>query len=241
MDVALVTGASSGIGLAIAARLVEMGYDVYGYARDHGKSAFRRARYTAVECDVTDTRILLDRTEELLRTTGGLKILVNNAGVGFFGPHAAMAPDRIERMVRTNLIAPMVLTRATLRHLEESRGYVVNIASTAALNPGPFGAAYGATKAGLHQFGQALFGEVRKSGVRVVTLYPDMIRTPFYDHADFDPGEEPGAHITPECVADAVAQAVAQREGTVITQIVLRPQRTHVVRKARKGPRRKKE
>ena len=97
-------------------------------------------------------------------------------------------------MVRTNLIAPMVLTRATLRHLEASRGYVVNIASTAALNPG-----------------------------------------------HFEPGEDPGAHITPECVADAVAQAVDQREGTVITQIVLRPQRTQVARKARKGPPRRKK
>ncbi|MCY4544525.1 MAG: SDR family NAD(P)-dependent oxidoreductase [Gemmatimonadetes bacterium] len=233
MDVALVTGASSGIGLAIAARLVESDYDVYGYARDHGKTSFRHARFKPVECDVTDTRMLLERTGELLKETGGLKVLVNNAGVGFFGPHATMAPGRIERMVRTNLIAPMVLTRAALRHLEASRGYVVNIASTAALNPGPFGAAYGATKAGLHQFGQALFSEVRKSGVRVVTLYPDMTRTPFYDGADFEPGEEPGAHITPECVAGAVAQAVDQREGTVITQIVIRPQRTQVVRKGK--------
>ena len=239
MDVALVTGASSGIGLAIAARLVESGYDVYGYARDHGKTSYRHARFKPVECDVTDTRMLLERTEELLKETGGLKVLVNNAGVGFFGPHATMAPGRIETMVRTNLIAPMVLTRAALRHLEASRGYVVNIASTAALNPGPFGAAYGATKAGLHQFGQALFSEVRKSGVRVVTLYPDMTRTPFYDGADFEPGEDPGAHITPECVADAVAQAVDQREGTVITQIVIRPQRTQVVRKGK--PRREKE
>lgn len=238
MVVALVTGASSGIGLAVAKRLVEMGYDVYGYAREHGKTSFRHARFTAVECDVTDTPVLLERTEALLRETGGLKILVNNAGVGFFGPHAAMAPERIERMVRTNLIAPMILTRATLKHLEKSQGFVVNIASTAALNAGPFGAAYGATKAGLHQFGQALFSEVRKSGVRVVTLYPDMTRTPFYDHADFEPGEDPGTHITPECVADAVAQAVDQREGTVITQIVLRPQRTQV---ARKGPSQKKK
>ncbi len=231
MDVALVTGASSGIGLAVARRLVEMGYDVYSYARDHGKTSFRHARFHPVDCDVTDTRVLLERTEALLRETGGLKILVNNAGVGFFGPHATMAPDRIERMVRTNLVAPMVLTRATLKHLEKSRGFVVNIASTAALNPGSFGAAYGATKAGLHQFGQALFSEVRKSGVRVVTLYPDMTRTPFYDQADFEPGEDPDAHITPECVADAVAQAVDQRDGTVITQIVIKPQRTQVVRK----------
>ena len=233
MDVALVTGASSGIGLAIAARLVEMGYEVYGYARDHGKSAYRHARFKPVDCDVTDTPALLERTGELLEETGGLKVLVNNAGVGYFAPHAAMAPERIERMVRTNLTAPMVLTRAVLRHLEASKGYVVNIASTAALNPGPFGAAYGATKAGLHQFGQALFSEVRKSGVRVVTLYPDMTRTPFYDGADFEPGGEPDAHVTPECVADAVAQAVDQREGTVITQIVIRPQRTQVVRKGR--------
>lgn len=231
MDVALVTGASSGIGLAVAKRLVEMGYDVYSYARDHGKTPFRHARFHPVDCDVTDTRVLLERTEALLRETGGLKILVNNAGVGFFGPHATMAPDRIERMVRANLVAPMILARATLKHLEKSRGFVVNIASTAALNPGPFGAAYGATKAGLHQFGQALFSEVRKSGVRVVTLYPDMTRTPFYDQADFKPGEDPDVHITPECVADAVAQAVDQREGTVITQIVIKPQRTQVVRK----------
>ena len=233
MDIALVTGASSGIGLAVARRLVELDYAVYGYARDHGKASFRHDRYHPVDCDVTDTRVLLERTDALLRETGGLKILVNNAGVGFFGPHATMAPDRIERMVGTNLVAPMVLTRAVLRHLEKSRGFVVNIASTAALNPGPFGAAYGATKAGLHQFGEALFSEVRKSGVRVVTLYPDMTRTPFYDHVDFEPGEAPDAHITPECVADAVAQAVDQREGTVITQIVLKPQRTQVVHKGK--------
>ncbi len=231
MDVALVTGASSGIGLAIARRLVEMDYTVYGFARDHGKASFRHDRYRPIDCDITDTPGLVACTGALLRQTGGLKILINNAGVGFFGPHATMAPDRIERMVRTNLVAPMVLTRATLRHLEESKGFIVNIASTAALNPGPFGAAYGATKAGLHQFGQALFSEVRKSGVRVVTLYPDMTRTPFYDHADFEPCEAPDAHITPECVADAVAQAVDQRAGTVITQIVIRPQRTQIRRK----------
>ena len=122
MDVALVTGASSGIGLAIAGRLVEMGYSVYGYARDHGKSSYRHSRFHPVDCDVTDTRALIERTEALVRETGGLKILVNNAGIGFFGPHATMAPDRIERMVRTNLIAPMILTRATLRHLEKSKG-----------------------------------------------------------------------------------------------------------------------
>lgn len=231
MDVALVTGASSGIGLAIARRLVEQGYTVYGYSRSHDKTPYCHDHFHLVDCDVTDTRGLLERTERLIKETGGLKLLVNNAGIGIFGPHATMAPSRIERMVQTNLIAPMILTRATLKHLEKSQGIVINIASTSALNPGAFGAAYGATKAGLHQFGEALFSEVRRSGVRVVTLYPDMTQTPFYDEVDFAPGEEYDTHITPECVADAVAQAVDQREGTVITQIVIKPQRTKVVHK----------
>jgi short-subunit dehydrogenase len=134
-------------------------------------------------------------------------------------------------MVRTNLLAPMALTQATLRALKASRGFVINIASTAALHPGRFGCAYAATKAGLSQFGLSLFDEVRKSGVRVVTIYPDMTRTGFYDRADFEPGDDPECHITPECVADAVAQAMRQPEGAVVTQMVIRPQRVQVNRK----------
>ena len=231
MDVALVTGASSGIGLAIAKRLVEEGYTVYGYSRGNYSPSYCHDRFHLVDCDVTDTQELLEQTESLIRDAGGLKLLVNNAGIGFFGPHATMAPNRIERMVQTNLIAPMVLVRATLKHLEKSQGIVINIASTAALTPGAFGAVYGATKAGLHQFGQALFSEVRRTGVRVVTVYPDMTQTPFYDELDFAPGEEHDTHITPKCVADAVIQAADQRDGTVITQIVIKPQRIKVLHK----------
>ena len=231
MEVALVTGTSSGIGLAIAHRLVESGFNVYGYTRDKSKISYNHNRFHPIECDITDTQLLLETTKTLIQKTGSLKVLVNNAGIGIFGPHATMAPKRIEQMVKTNLIAPMILTRATLKYLEESQGYVINIASTAALNPGPFGSAYSATKAGLHQFGQSLFSEVRKRGLRVVTLYPDMTQTPFYDSADFKPGEEPDEYITPECIADAVAQALDQRPGTVITQIAIKPQRTRVIYK----------
>jgi short-subunit dehydrogenase len=184
-----------------------------------------------VGCDVTDTAVLVERAKAVLQEAGGLDVLVNNAGVGFFGPHETVSPDRLERMVRTNLLAPMVLTHAVLRHLKQSRGWIINIASTAALHPGRFGCAYAATKAGLHQFGLSLFDEVRKSGVRVVTIYPDMTRTSFYDRADFAPHDEPDCYITPACVAEAVAQALSQREGTVVTQLVIRPQRVQVDRK----------
>tara|TARA_B100000809_G_scaffold218558_1_gene225226 strand:- start:1232 stop:1933 length:702 start_codon:yes stop_codon:yes gene_type:complete len=231
MDIALVTGASSGIGLCVVEKLIGMNYKVYGFARDFAKTAFTHVKFFPMICDVTDTNMLVNQTQALLKETGRLDVLVNNAGVGFFGPHETIHPEKIERMVKTNLLSPMVLIQLTLRHLKKSEGFIINMASTAALEPGRFGGAYGATKAGLHQFGQSLFAEVRKSGVRVVTLYPDMTMTPFYDETDFAPHNDHTCHITPECVADAVAQAINQREGTVITQIVLKPQRIGVERK----------
>jgi short-subunit dehydrogenase len=231
MDVALVTGASSGIGLCIAEMLIGMNYTVYGFARDFTKTTFTHANFYPRICDVMDTHMLVNETQALLKETDRLDVLINNAGVGFFGPHETISPEKIERMVKTNLLAPMVLTQTTLRHLKKSKGFIINMASTAALEPGRFGGAYGATKAGVHQFSQSLFAEVRKSGVKVVTLYPDMTMTPFYDETDFAPHEDPACHITPACVADAVAQAISQREGTVLTQIVLKPQRVQVERK----------
>lgn len=233
MGIAIVTGASSGIGLSIARKLVEMGHTVYGFARDFRKTDFQHERFKPMICDVTDLRMLEAQTKSVLEKAGRLDVLVNNAGVGFFGPHETISLENMERMTLTNLLAPMALTRLTLRHLKQSQGFVINIASTAALHPGRFGCAYSATKAGLHQFGLSLFDEVRKSGVRVATIYPDMTRTPFYDRVDFEPDADPECHITPECVADAVEQVLNQRAGTVVTQMVLRPQRIGVVKKRR--------
>jgi len=233
MGIAIVTGASSGIGLSVVQKLVDMGHTVYGFARDFGKTDFSHERFRPVICDMTDLAALEDRTKAILAEAGQLDILVNNAGVGYFGPHETLSPEKLREMTLTNLLAPMALTRMTLRPLRDTKGFVIFVASTAALYPGRFGSAYGATKAGLHQFALSLFDEVRKSGIRVVTLYPDMTRTRFYDRADFEPDADFECHIAPECVADAVEQVLNQRAGTVITQMVLRPQRIRVVKKRR--------
>lgn len=231
MDIALVSGASSGIGLSVVRKLVDMEYIVYGLARDFTKTAFQHDRFIQTTCDVTDSAGLEREVTAIVKQTGNLHVLINNAGVGYFGPHETLSTGQLEQMVRTNLLAPLMLTRLALRHLRESHGFVIDIASTAALEPGRFGCAYTATKAGLHQFGLSLFDEVRKSGIKVVTIYPDMAKTMFYDNSNFQPHDNPECYITPECVADAVQQVLTMREGTVATQVVLRPQRVQIDRK----------
>ncbi len=233
MENAIVTGASSGIGLAISRKLVDMGFHVFGLARDFTKCDYKNSHFECIECDVTEKKEATETVARCIRAPAGLKVLVNNAGIGLFGPHEALAADQVETMVRVNLLAPMQLTAAALPALRQSRGYVVNIASTAAFKPHRLGAAYAATKAGLAQFGRCLFDEVRKSGVRVTTVSPDMTATRFHDSANFRPAEDLDCHLEPECVARAVESAITQREQTVLSEIILVPQRVGIEHKKR--------
>jgi short-subunit dehydrogenase len=127
-------------------------------------------------------------------------------------------------MTRTNLEAPMILSAKLLRPLRENRGMIINIASVTALAPSPHGAAYGALKAGLLHFSRTLFEENRKFGVRVTTVMPDMTDTNLYRNADFEADPSEGASLTAKQVADAVLQVISQPEGSVISELVLKPQ-----------------
>jgi short-subunit dehydrogenase len=128
-------------------------------------------------------------------------------------------------MIRTNLLAPLLLTKLLLRDLKHARGHLINISSFSAHESSSFGAAYAATKSGLRHFTGSIFEEARKSGLRVCTISPDITRSHFHDHASFCPEDDTLAAIEPECVANSVATLLLQREGTVVTEIVLRPQR----------------
>ncbi len=234
MKTAIVTGASSGIGLEIVRKLTtEKGYRVYGLARDFSKTTWQHPEFIAVTCDVTDTHQLTQTIRQIKGNEKEIHILINNAGVGYFGPHETLKPGEIETMVATNLQAPLILTGLLLRELRKTKGYVINISSITAKKSSTHGCAYAATKAGLSHFGTSLFDEVRKNGVKVVTIHPDIVQTPFYDRLDFREGDVEESYITPECVASAIESVLSQREGTVMSEITLRPQR-HMIR--RKSP-----
>lgn len=216
---AVVTGASSGIGYEIAQVLLEKGYEVFGV----GRSFKRECRFNAIECDICDTDKLIGRIDEIKKEYV-VEVLVNNAGVGFYGLHEELNAQKIKQLVRTNLEAPMILTNYLLRELKKNKGWIFNISSVTATKTNPHGCAYGATKAGMSSFSHSLFEEARKYGVKVVNIQPDMTATALYRNADFKEDEDVMAHLLPQEVADVVRYALEQREGLVISDVTLRPQ-----------------
>ena len=230
-EAAIVTGASSGIGYAISKKLSALGYEVFGFGRDFGKAEWKAEdNIHSIVCDVLDTDQLCACVKQIA-AQHRIQILVNNAGVGYYGLHEELNPNKIKKLVRTNLEVPMILTQQLLRHLKENAGYVINISSVTAGQSNPHGCAYGATKAGLSSFSHSLFDETRKYGVKVVTISPDMTQTNLYRNADFREGDETESYLLPEDVAKAVEWILNQREGVIVTDVTLKPQIHRIKRK----------
>ena len=236
-EAAIVTGASSGIGAAISARLCKMGYEVFGIGRSFGSSfaeqfpdAADNPLFHAVVCDLLDTEKMLKLVRGIA-AEATVTLLVNNAGSAYYGLHEELSPKKIQKMVRTDLEVPMILSQQLLRGFKKNKGCIVNIASVTAQQSNPHGCAYGAVKAGLASFSCSLFDEARKYGVRVATVSPDMTKTELYRNADFTVGEETESYLLPQDVADAVAYIVGQREGVAVSEVTLRPQYHRIRRK----------
>lgn len=222
---ALVTGASSGIGEACVKKLLTLDYKVYGMARDFSKSLIKDKNFIPIMIDLTKEKNYPDIKE--------LHILINAAGVGHFAPHEELKVSQIEAMIALNLTAPLLLSRHYLRALKANAGFIFNINSISGIEPALFGAVYGATKAGLSHFGTSLFKEARKSGLKVININPDITKTPFFDYLHFQASENPLCYIEADDIAQTIEDALKMREGTVITDITLQPQKFQIQKKKR--------
>ncbi len=218
--VALVTGASSGIGRAIAVRLAADGSDLIVVARRQDRlealaAELRAAHGVNVDvlvADVTEPDQLAGVEERLRAGNPPVDLLVNNAGAGGHGAFASIPVDWQESQIRLNVLAPVRLTHAALESmLARGHGGVLNVSSIAGLQPMPGVATYAATKAYLSSFSHALHEEVRRQGVSVTALLPGFTRTEFHDVAGMNRSAVPsGAWMSSEVVARAGLRAVGR-------------------------------
>ena len=220
---ALVTGASTGLGAVFAAALAGQQYDLTIVARNRERlealaERLRRSHGVAVEVLVADLTqaVALRTVEERVAKDYALELLVNNAGFGTTGPFATLDPDREEAEILLNVIALVRLTRAALPGMiARNRGAIINVSSMAAFVPGPYDATYGATKAFVNSFTEALYEELRGTRVHVQALCPGFTHTEFQQRAGLDVSALPAyIWMTPEAVVEASLAAL--RRGQIV-------------------------
>ena len=219
--VALITGGSAGIGLAVATRWVQLGGRAALVARTRPRLEAAVAalggepKAVAFALDVTDLVALEKLPAQVVERCGRLDAVVNNAGIHHRGPVETRTPAELAEMVAANLTAPIVLTRAALFYLQRGSA-IVNVASLAGLVPVQNAATYCASKAGLRAFAAALGEELRPRGIRVATVSPGPVDTDFF--ADLDRVADivfSQPMSTPGEVADAVLKCLRDHGGEI--------------------------
>lgn len=224
---ALVTGASSGIGRAIALELAAGGAQLWLTSRSAARlqtlGADLRARMIIV--DLSDPRQVEELRDELATKILALDVLVHSAGVIELGAMAQALPGDFDRQWQVNVRAPYVLTQALLPQLKACRGQVVFINSSAGRNGVPGSAQYCATKHALRGLADSLRGEVNGCGVRVLNVYVGRTATPMQAlvHEYEGRAYRPESLIQPEDVASLVAHALALPATVEVTDLQLRP------------------
>jgi NAD(P)-dependent dehydrogenase (short-subunit alcohol dehydrogenase family) len=182
-QVALVTGATSGIGKAAATALVAAGFEVIGTGRNTSRST-APVGVTYLDLDVTSDESVASAVEQVIDRFGHIDVLVNNAGVGSTGAGEEFSIAQTQGIFDINVYGVMRMTKAVLPHMRaQGRGRIINVSSLSGFVPSPFMTVYVATKHAVEGYSQSLDHEVREYGVRVLLVEPGPINTPFAGHS----------------------------------------------------------
>jgi len=232
----LITGCSSGIGLALAEAFKDAGVDVIATARkEHDVARLAAAGFDARPLDVNDQSALLRLADDVPE----LDILINNAGYGTMGPLLDGGTEALQRQFQTNVFAVVGITRALFPALRRRHGLVVNIGSVSGVLATPFAGAYCASKAAIHAISDALRMELAPFGIRVMEVQPGAIGTQFARHASAEAEQVIGEHSPWWPVREYVrARARASQDrptpvaefATALLKAVQRPKPARLVR-----------
>lgn len=183
LKIAIVTGASSGIGEATAYALVNEGYKVYGTARNPN-SQNKNLTYTMLPLDINNEDSIHSFVQEVIKREGKIDLLVNNAGVGLMGPIEETSMKQIRSVFETNVFGTILLTKSVLPHMRNNgSGTIVNISSVVGLIPFPGMGIYSASKHAIEGFSEALNHEVRSFNIRSILIEPAFTKTKFENNS----------------------------------------------------------
>ncbi|MEL7833942.1 SDR family oxidoreductase [Fodinibius sp. Rm-B-1B1-1] len=223
---AIVTGASSGIGIAFSEALINNGATVYGLARSTDK--LQRVQqelgdqFIPITMDITDHDAIEKWVSETFDNSTAPDILINNAGLGRFADVDELPLDEWEAMVQTNLSGTFYMTRqfVPLMKAKDATCHIINIASIAGKIGNPKMTGYNASKFGVRGFSEALFKEVRYDGIKVTCFYPGSIATSFFGDKDIDTHSN---MMQPDEVAQVLVNVLETPDNFLINDITMRP------------------
>lgn len=230
--VAVVTGASSGLGRHFAEHLIDRGAQVFGLARSLDKLTALRDElgdaFHPVRCDVRDEDAVATAFDTVMDAGGRIDVLINNAGLAQFGPVDEQSTDEWDVQQETNVRGVFLCTRAAVPTMKQQNadegfgGHIVNIASIAGLLGNPNISAYNASKFAVRGFSEATMKELRDDGIKVSCVYPGSIETNFFEVADVDMTSNP---LQPDDVAKTVVHLIEMPDNHLISEVVMRPLR----------------
>ncbi|MBB5233148.1 SDR family oxidoreductase [Deinococcus budaensis] len=223
---AFVTGASKGIGLAVAQALAGAGYAVTLTSRTQAEVEAAAqgigGQARGVVCDVRDPQALQRAVDAHVDAFGGLDVLFVNAGLGHFANVEDLTIEQWQEVIDTNLSGAFYTVKAGLPALKRRGGYIFTLSSLAGTNPFAGGGAYNASKFGLNGLSEVLTLDLRQHGIKVTQIMPGSVATFFNGHT---PGEQDAWKIQPEDVAQLTLDLLAMPERTLPSRIEVRPSR----------------
>lgn len=220
----LVTGASSGIGRAVAKNLLLQGHHIIGVSRDCQKFTGTYEGFSPVQLDLSRLDDLPVKIHALQNKFPEIDAVVFAAGMGQFGSLEEFSYSQIEYQMTVNFTSQVYLTRALLPLLKrKAHSDLIYIGSEAALKGARKGSIYCASKFALRGFTQALREECGKSNVKICLINPGMVKTAFFQPLSFEPGDDETNYVLPGDVAEAVSYVLNSREQIVIDEINLNP------------------
>ncbi len=229
MKIAVITGASKGIGLAITQHLLAQQYTVYGLARTHPKILCAHTAYHEISIDLKHSEWVSKTAHQLKKHLPKIDVLVHCAGYGIFQELEQFSDQTLQDLLQVNLLSPISISRYLLPAIKKQQGKIIFIGSEADHTPHKKGTLYCASKFGLRGFAKSLRLECLNRNVAVTLISPGLVDSTFYETLAFKPGDAPENAVQTAQIVDALHMILMMDNNACVEELHLAPMK-HVVR-----------